>query len=96
MLGFGVRRFYYCVFMCVYLSCCVRLRYVRLMHLSHTHTDIIVVLLINSSMYICVSVAFVLFILMFKYIMAFRNNKKSASAIKFPNQCSSKKFNSFY
>ena len=39
----------------------VRLCCICVIHLSHTHTDVIVDLLINSSMCIYVSVAFALF-----------------------------------
>ena len=42
----------YCV-----LSYCIYLLCVFVIHLSHTHTDVIVGLLINSAIYICVSVA---------------------------------------
>ena len=54
------------VFIAVYLyrvycvhSCCVRLCCVFVIHRSQTHTDVLVGLLINGSMYICVSVVFV-------------------------------------
>ena len=52
---------YCCWFRC---SIAVRLCCICVIHLSHSHTDVIVVLLINSYIvrtYICVSVAFVLF-----------------------------------
>ena len=44
---------------CVH-SCCIRLRCMFVIYLTHTHTDVVVSLLITSSMYICVSVDFVL------------------------------------
>ena len=47
---------------CIRLHIGVRLYFVCIIHLSHTHTDVIVGLLINSSMYICFSVGFALFI----------------------------------
>ena len=43
------------------ISCYVRLRYTSVIHFSHTHTAVIAGLLINNSMYMCVSVAFVSF-----------------------------------
>ena len=56
-----------CCFRCsIYLLVCIcvhitiRLCCICVIHLPHTYTDVIDVLLINSSMYICVSVAFVL------------------------------------
>ena len=50
------------VFIAVYeYHIAVRLYCIYVIHLSHTHADVIVDLLINSSMYISVSVAFVLF-----------------------------------
>ena len=48
-----------CMNICVHIDvllCCI-----YVIRLSHTHTDVIVDLLINSSMCICVSVAFALF-----------------------------------
>ena len=49
------------------------LRYVCILHLSHAHSDVIVGLLINSSKYICVSMAFVLFFLMLKDIIDYKS-----------------------
>ena len=46
---------------CISVHIAVRLCCIGVIHLSHTHTDVIVVSLLNTSMYICVSVAFVLF-----------------------------------
>ena len=58
---------YCCWFRCsMYLLACicvhiaVSLCCARVIHLSHTHTDVIPDLPIYSSMYMCVSVAFVL------------------------------------
>ena len=45
---------------------------VCVIHLSHTLIDVIVGLLVNSSIYICVSVTFVLFLLMLNNIRSFR------------------------
>ena len=60
---------YCCWFMCsMYLLGCicvqitVHLCCVCVIHLSHTQTDVIVGLIINNSMYLCVSEAFVVFI----------------------------------
>ena len=55
VVALGVRYIYWCVHIDV------RLCYICLIRLSHAHTDVIIVPPINSSMYICVSVAFVLF-----------------------------------
>ena len=58
-------------------SCSVRSCCACIIQLSHTHIDVIVGLLINSSMYICVSEAFILFFLMLSDIKSFpflRNN----------------------
>ena len=46
---------------CICLHIAVRLCCVCVIHPSHTHTDVIVCLLITSSVYVCVSGAFVLF-----------------------------------
>ena len=54
----GVRCSMY-LLVCICVDIAVRSYYV--IHISHTHTDVIVRLLINSSMDICVIVAFVLF-----------------------------------
>ena len=55
VVALGVRCIYSSVSAFVHLCCaCV-------IHLSHTHTDGVVDLLINVSMYICVSMAFILF-----------------------------------
>ena len=43
--------------------CCICLDYVFIVYLFHCHTDVVVGLLITSSMYICVSVAFVFIVL---------------------------------
>ena len=48
-----------CTIICVHIV--VRLCCACIIHLSRTHADVIVYLVINSSMYICVSVAFDLF-----------------------------------
>ena len=47
--------------MCICVHIAVRLCCACVIHLAHTHANVIVDLVINSSMYICVSVAFVLF-----------------------------------
>ena len=54
-------------------SCCFRLRCAFVTYLFHTHTDIVVGLLITGSMYICgvVNVAFVLSFLMLNNIRSF-------------------------
>ena len=52
-------------------SCYVRLRCAFVIHLFHTYADVVVSLLISSSMYICVKVAFVLSFLMLNDIGSF-------------------------
>ena len=44
--------------MCICVHIAVRLCCVCVIHLSHTHADVIVGLLINSSLYLCVSLVF--------------------------------------
>ena len=56
---------YLLVYICVHNV--VRLCCVYIIPLSHFHTDVIVDLLINSSVYICVSESFVLFFLCERY-----------------------------
>ena len=51
--------------------CCVRLRCDFVIYLFHTHTVVVVGLLITSPMYICVSVAFVLLFLILNDIRSF-------------------------
>ena len=64
----------------IYLLVCIsvhfafRLCCICVIHLYHTNTDVIVALLINSSMYICASVAFVLFCSCERYQVVSRNN----------------------
>ena len=59
---------YYCwfrwsmyLFVCFCVHIAVRLFCACVIHLFHTHTDVIVDLFINSSMYIWISVTFALF-----------------------------------
>ena len=52
---------YLYLLMCSCVHIAIRLFCIGINHLSHTHTTVVVGLLINSSMYICVSVAFALF-----------------------------------
>ena len=59
---------YHCWFMrliyllvCIFVHIAVILSCAYIIHLSYTHADVVVDLLINSSMYMCVSVTFVLF-----------------------------------
>ena len=58
VFGLGIFFMYLLVRICVHIA--VRLCCVCIIHLSHAHTVVIVGLLIHSSMYICISVAFVL------------------------------------
>ena len=53
---------------------CVRLCCICVIHLSHTHTDVVVVLFINRATYICVGVAFVLFFSWKRYYVLSHNN----------------------
>ena len=59
--------------LCMYkvYSCSVHLRWVFVIYLLHTHTDVVVELLITSSMYVCVSVILVLSFLMINAIRMF-------------------------
>ena len=50
--------FVYCVHIA---SCCVRLRCILVIYLFHTHTDVIVGLLITTSMYILMWLLFIVF-----------------------------------
>ena len=58
---------------CICVHIAVRLCCACIIHLSHIHADVIVDLLINNSMYICVSVAFVLFFSCELYYVVSRN-----------------------
>ena len=55
---------YTLVYICVVCIVYTFVAFAYVVHLPHTHTDIIVDLLIISTMNICVSVAFVLFFFM--------------------------------
>ena len=63
---------YLLVCICVHIA--VRLCCVCVIHFSHTHTDVIVGLLVNNATDICVSVAFVLFFLCERNEVVSRNN----------------------
>ena len=63
---------YLLVCICLHITLCLCCSGV--IHLSHTHTDVIVGLLTNSSMYICVSAAVDLFFPCERYEVVSRNN----------------------
>ena len=75
VVGLGVRCIYlFAIHNTVWCTLLLLSLTLRFQHpsISHTHTDVICGLLLNSTMYICVSVAFVLIFLMFNDIRTFR------------------------